>query len=468
MADTPEPTLAFVASCSDCGQREVRLPLPLPDVGDDFDWLVRDYDGFRLFMMEELAARFTERRRWAPADMEVVIVEALSVVLDQLSDMLDRVHGEAFLETARRPKSVRRLLALIGYDAVSIADSAANIPDPSATPSESTEELRARLQCFIVGLQQYIDEYADVVLQLTATQHAGLLGYLDDPVNASASDLAAVQAFLDKAPEFVERVQVAALHRYWTLYPRAMDIARQAGPRAIHTQRRMVTESDHATRLEEHPLVEHAHAFSRWSGSWSTVHVAVILYASVPLDTALTGAAVGGGEILADLQADVDDFHDELELSEIEWSTSPASRTVLRPYLDAYRMSGQEVLLQDTEVVGINISLSVRLAENYYPSEVRRAVVERLGIGLGGFFEPGNLEFGQDLYASDIIEAVMALAGVEAVCLNRFKRLGKRYADQSDSGRVELSGLEVAVCRNDPTRPVYGILRVATHGGQRG
>jgi hypothetical protein len=120
MAELPPPKLLFDESCDcgDCAAREISLPRPLPPPGDDFEWLVRDYDGFRAFMMEELAARFTERTRWTPADMEVVIVETLAVVLDQLSNMLDRVTSEGFLATARRPQSVRRLLKMIGFDAV--------------------------------------------------------------------------------------------------------------------------------------------------------------------------------------------------------------------------------------------------------------------------------------------------------------------------------------------------------------
>jgi len=55
MAKNPFPRLIFREGCPDCGSREVRLPEPPPPVGDDFDWLLRDYDGFRLFMMEELA-----------------------------------------------------------------------------------------------------------------------------------------------------------------------------------------------------------------------------------------------------------------------------------------------------------------------------------------------------------------------------------------------------------------------------
>jgi len=81
MAETPEVELIFQAGCPDCGMRRAHLPAPLPPVGDDFDWRLRDYDGFRLFMLEELAARFPERQRWTPADLEVVLVEALSAVL---------------------------------------------------------------------------------------------------------------------------------------------------------------------------------------------------------------------------------------------------------------------------------------------------------------------------------------------------------------------------------------------------
>jgi len=143
VADPPRTQLVFTGGCPDCARREVTgLPGPLPEVGNDFDWQVRDYDGFRLFMLEELAARFPERKRWTPADMEVVLVEALAAVLDQLSDMADRVAAEAFLATARRPDSVRQLLQFIGYDAVRQAYAAGQIQtDPAAHPDDARREL---------------------------------------------------------------------------------------------------------------------------------------------------------------------------------------------------------------------------------------------------------------------------------------------------------------------------------------
>ena len=93
-------------------------------------------------MLEELSARNPERRRFTPADLEVVLVEALAAVLDQLSDAADRVAAEAVLGTARRPESVRRLLDIIGYDAAGEAFLAGQIDvDPALRRDEATAAL---------------------------------------------------------------------------------------------------------------------------------------------------------------------------------------------------------------------------------------------------------------------------------------------------------------------------------------
>jgi hypothetical protein len=468
MAQTPVPKLRFAPGCSDCGLRTAELPEPLPEVADDFDWAVRDYDGFRLFMLEELAARFPERRRWTPADMEVVMVEAMSVVLDQLSDRLDRTFAEAFLESARQPQSVRRLLALIGYDAVAEADARAQIPDPVPPLVETPAQGRERLQHFHSGLSLLLGDYPEIMAQLTPAQRDRVQAFLADPAGADVQVLAAVQLLLEKAPELVGRIQQQALYRHWTLYPQAMLDAKHAGPAAVHTQRRMVTEEDYARRLEDHPLVLFSHAFSSWTGSWQTIVAACFLFGAVSLDTPLDPAALGSAPTLLTLRQAIDDFHRRNRLREVDWSAPPVPRTILHIYLHAYRMSGREVVLRDAEKVGIQISLSLRLADHYFQSEIRRAVEYSLGNKPGGFFAPGNLRFGQDLFASDLIEVVMALAGIEAVCLNRFKRVGKNFADQADSGRIELQGYEVAVCDNLANRPALGNLRLVLHGGQKG
>lgn len=386
MAELPRPHLHFDRSCRTCAVREVQLPPPLPHIGDDFDWLVRDYDGFRRFMMEDLAARFPERTRWTSADLEVVLVEAFATVLDQLSDMLDRVAAEATLETARRPQSVRQLLRLIGYDAVH---------------SEGAES------------EQALDEL-------------------------------------------------------WQREPQRMDAVRREGPRTVHAQRRMVSLQDYAVRLEEHPLVERAHAAIGWGGAWPVVHVALMLSHNArlsdnPFAPPLTPEAI------EELKASFNRFHREHGLPTLDaFAGTPSTCVLLQPYVEALRMLGQEVRLQDAEPIGIELALSIRVRPNYFQSEVRRDAERVLGRGSGGFFLPGRLRFGEDLHVADIVQALMALDGVENVCVNRFKRLGLQFPDESARGVIVLSGLEIAVCDNDPDNPERGYMRFTLHGGRAG
>lgn len=399
MAETPRLKLNYQGSCPDCGAREVFLPAALADAGDDFDWRVRDYDDFRMFMLEELSARFPERTRWTPADLEVVLVEVMASVLDQLSDMLDRVATESYLETARRPETVRQLLNFIGYDAVSIA------------------------------LQK-------------------------DHIKGDLQGNAAVKALDD----------------FWRSNPHAMDQAKQAGPRNIHTQKRMVTTDDYALRIREHPLVLHAHAWSEWSGSWFTVHLAVIAWNNIKLDPIPDPAPEDpvAIEYSQELKDKIDNFNQSIGLKLVNFDAPPSVRMILRPYIDAYRMAGQEVVLEDPVYIGIYMSISVSLASNFFQSEMQHVISQALGHGPEGFFEPGQLGFGEDLYASDIIQALMALDGIEHVCLNRFKRIGGQYPDRSEDGFIALDGLEVAVCNNEADKPETGYYRLKLHGGRKG
>jgi hypothetical protein len=392
MADSPQTTLHFRGICPDCGVREAHLPPSLSILGDDFDWRARDYDGVRIAMLEELAARFPERKRWTAADLEVVLVEAMAAILDQLSDMADRVAGEGFLETAMRPETVRQLLDFIGYDAVAAAKA-------------------------------------------------------QDQIGASLQGEEAIKA----------------VDAHWRNHPQAMDQAKLAGPREIHTQKRMVTITDYALRLREHPLIVDAHSWSKWSGSWYTVYITIIARANLNLDQQ-------DPLYSEELQLAITNFHEGtgLDVPRFDPAQLPSVRMIIRPYIDAYRMAGQEVILLDSIYVGIYLSLSIRIAQNFYQSEMHHAIAQGLGTGPGGFFEPGKIGFGEDLYASDIIEALMQINGVEHVCLNRFKRIGSQYPDRVVAGFVRLEGLEVAACANDPDDPAMGYYRLTLHGGRKG
>jgi hypothetical protein len=391
MAETPRPELVFEGGCPDCGQRRIRPPDPVPGVPDDFDWLVRDYDSFRLAMMQDLAARAPERTRWTPADMEVVIVELLAAALDRLSHALDTIQGERFLDSARRPQSVHRLLALIGYDAVANAN-------PRAL----------------------------------------------DAARAAAGE-----------PNLTD---AEALARSWRLDPQAMERARAAGPAAIREQKRMVTVADHAQELERHPLVARAFARTSWSGSWTVVTVALLLRRGRRLDQPL--ADLTAGEVAA-----IEARHRARGAVLPDLAQAPTAREVLHAYVEQHRMLGREVRLSKANEVGITFQLSVLVGEAYYRSEVERALKEVFSSAPGGFFEPGLRGFGADLFASDLVEAALAVEGVEVACINRLKRVGRRHPDVAGSGRLEIAPDEIVVCENRAGAPERGYFRIILHGG---
>ncbi len=409
MAHSPTPELVFEGHYPDCGKRIVELPNKLPEIGDDFNWQTRDYDSIRLAMMEELIARFPERSRWTPADLEVVITEALSSVLDLLSDKLDRVTVEAFLEIARRPDSVRKLLQIIGYDALALAKAKKQEPFTSSAPLSTTSD-------------------------------------------RTAAEIAAEE----------KRV----FDNYWLNNPAEMEQAKKQGIRSIHDQHRMVTLDDYVNRIEEHPLVLRAHSWSEWSGSWLIIKVAVIPWKRNKLDAQMQheGETKYNEQIIDEIES----FHKSREIFVPDFAGNPSIRTILKPYIESYRMIGQEVQLCDAEEVGIFMSLMVTVDPNYFQSEVQYAVNQTLATTDGGFFQPGRLQFGEDLFAGDIFEVLMNIDGVQNIHIERFKRAGSTFTDQSESGRVVLNGLEIAICDNNSTDPARGYYYLKFQGGRRG
>jgi len=407
MAETPQSILAFdLADCADCGKRITKLPQTLPDAGTDFPWDARDYDAMRLFMLEELVARFPDRRRWTPADMEVIIIEVFAALIDHLSDATDKAFAEGSLETARMPASVRRLLSFIGYDALSDLLAERKLEAELATASELNKQ--------------------------------------------------------------------NAVERYWHDNPFSMEEARQTGVRTIFDQARMVTEQDFTKRLDDHPLVARANASSVWTGSWNTLSVAVILVDTMwridqsfdSLKKPANPAAKRAFERrLEQLQLKTEQFHLRNDLAVPVWNARPTFRSILRTYVDSHRMCGQDVDFRDAVPVGIAIVISIVVAPDFYQSEVRQAAEIALGDGEEGFFQAGNLKFGEDLFSSDIIAALMALDGVQNVCLIRFKRVGNDYPDQAEAGRITLNGIEIAVCDNISGSRERGYFHLYLNGG---
>lgn len=263
-----------------------------------------------------------------------------------------------------------------------------------------------------------------------------LIGY--DAVNRI--DPAILEA-LPPPPPNVEETDSQRLERYWRLNPSAMEEAREAGPRLTGEVRRMVTLNDHETLLENHPLVTRARARLVWAGAWYTVLISTLLEGGRGLDDPLHGDVDPGdgslGNIDEKLWEKIVEFHRIERLPLPPRSNTLTARRLLRVMVEQYRMVGSEVFLEIATFVPITFALSIRAKKGYFRSELKQALSQLFSSDQEGFFEPGRLGFGEDLFASDIIEATMAVEGVEVACLNRFKRVGAYDHPLSGPGHAD-------------------------------
>lgn len=429
LAELGVPKLIFDRDCPDPGRREIDLPHPLPEIGDDFDWNLGDYDSYREAMLAELALRYPERRWWTSADLEVVLLEVFAAVLDQLSDMADRVATESYLETARQPETVLAWLSFIGVDLDQLLIESGLDPASVVASGEDAAD----------------GSSSDDDLSNGDTQGDGL------------------------TPQ--ERMTNALLDR-WRADPPVMEAVRSVGPGTIRTQKRMASLRDYALRLEEHPLVLRAQANRRWSGSWTVVWVTVGLWNDLELMDSVLKTKDGRPLISEMAKLDTDSFHQAKGLPAPQWNDgetlADTLADVLHKYVAPYRSIGQEVFLIDVEPVGVDLSFQLNLEPNYFQSEVLREAKRVLGRGPGGFFEPGQLKFGEDLHVSDFYQRLMDLDGVDTVNALIFKKVGNRFLNRATRGLIELLPQEVAVCDNDYFRRERGTLKITLCGGRRG
>ena len=86
-----------------------------PQATPVIDYLAKDYASFRRVMLDRMAALMPQWKERSPADLGVMLVEALAYTADQLSYQQDAVATEAYLGTARRRISIRRHARLMDY-----------------------------------------------------------------------------------------------------------------------------------------------------------------------------------------------------------------------------------------------------------------------------------------------------------------------------------------------------------------
>lgn len=217
--------------------------------------------------------------------------------------------------------------------------------------------------------------------------------------------------------------------------PETLARARRFAPEAYQIQERCVTPADYARRAEQFAGVQHAYAVFRWTGSWLTVYLAI---------DRTSGRTVG------------DD---------------PLFRQRLLNYLDRYRMAGTDLELVDPVSIPLQIKLRVCVSGDHYRAEVLQRLTDAFSAGIRAdgqlaFFNPDRFTFGDDVYASQILAAAMAIPGVDHARIDTFKRWSEAPNGELEAGVIPLGENEIAVCASDSDLPENGRIEFVLDGGR--
>jgi predicted phage baseplate assembly protein len=219
--------------------------------------------------------------------------------------------------------------------------------------------------------------------------------------------------------------------------------------RAITADDYATLASDNGRRLEERAdrcsqpfqSLQSAKAVLRWNGSWYTALVALD-----PLGTEQSSLGL---------------IHE------------------VKKYLEPYRRVGHDLLVAQAEYVALDLALTICVLPGYLRAHVESALLNVfsnrvLSNGSKGFFHPDNLSFGDGIFASTIIAAAQAVAGVQNVTVTRLERweLIDAATNQTEAAQVPtnsvltLGPLEIARLDNDPNFPENGRLSLDMRGGR--
>lgn len=106
----------FKVECpSDFDCRPKRVCPDDSDPAPDIDYLAKDYASFCRLMLDRVSQLVPGWQERTATDLGVTLIEVLAYAADQLSYWQDAVGTEAYLETARRRTSLRRLARLVDY-----------------------------------------------------------------------------------------------------------------------------------------------------------------------------------------------------------------------------------------------------------------------------------------------------------------------------------------------------------------
>jgi hypothetical protein len=206
----------------------------------------------------------------------------------------------------------------------------------------------------------------------------------------------------------------------------------QYAPFSFETQLRCVTAADYTAMADTLPGVEQALGTLRWTGSWYTAFVSV-----EPLTA---------------------------------WSK--ALRKSIKQSLNVMRMMGTDLKVEQADMVGLAIGLTICVAPNFFEGDVYAALWQVLVTGDACTGTPGllsseNFQFGATVYASPFIAAAQGVAGVVSVQMTTFARQDS-LPPQGTPVPVflQMQPLEIPCCNNDPNNLDLGLLTLTLDGGK--
>ncbi len=225
--------------------------------------------------------------------------------------------------------------------------------------------------------------------------------------------------------------------------PEPVQEAKAFAPTAFRKDlARAVTATDYAALArqlrfrERDPRLQSTSAALQWTGSWYEAAVALD-----PLGTA--------------------DLEEKLQAS-------------VQHRLERYRRMGHDLTVGSATVVPVRLVLDLCIKPDYLRAHVTRAVLDALSSralpgGQLGFFHPDKLTFGEAVYVSRIVAAVMKVEGVTEVRVVSVERLSheRQKNPDMDKGLLVLARNEIARLDNDPAAPENGILTLRRVRGGR-
>jgi len=148
----------------------------------------------------------------------------------------------------------------------------------------------------------------------------------------------------------------------------------------------------------------------------------------------------------------------------------------LANYLNTRRLSGYDIQISGPVYVPVDLALQISIAKGSQQSDVEQALLQvfssgTLPNGSPGFFHPDNFTFGDNLFASRIYAAAMAVPGVQAVTIGQLARSHSAQPAQETAlnlaqGFLSVGTDEVIRLDNDRNFPENGTLTIMTSGAQ--